>query len=334
MNYLLIALFVCSKLFAGNCNSKLVNPLTDINWKGIFPIYIMGMKTISGESDKPTHPKGICTCWHPPSAEIPVRHPRFGVPISFWNPTRLVDVTRTPYCMVGLGFSIANSGVQGRGHVTDSQNTGSKESFYHVHWYIYPIVRLLNCLINFGCSEKLPFDAAYITEIDPLWRNDNKSAIINPEAILFGNPIAQLACIADCASATKGLPIDKLFWCSGCQGSLYPFTGTVTSHSGGVQASLLLSGRMAAKLHRQQMAKLKICGDKGVLCEPLGGGASMVIKKSGYRWQMTYPIPSEVKPFGRSEVKWQSGKEYPYKGEDFGYLAFVKRDCCCGANRS
>jgi conjugal transfer pilus assembly protein TraU len=68
--------------------------------------------------------------------------------------------------------------------------------------------------------------------------------------VLFANPLAQISCAADCAAASAGLPLDSLFWCGGCQGSLYPFTGTVANHSGGVQASLLLSERMIAKLHR------------------------------------------------------------------------------------
>ncbi|WP_072215137.1 TraU family protein [Campylobacter coli] len=44
-------------------------------------------------------------------------------------------------------------------------------------------------------------DIAYMTEVDPLWQDDELTALINPEALLFGNPILNLACMADSASA-------------------------------------------------------------------------------------------------------------------------------------
>jgi len=169
---------------------------------------------------------------------------------------------------------------------------------------------------------------AYITELDPFWNDDERSAILNPEGILFGNPIAQLACAADCAASSAHLPIDSLFWCGGCQGSVYPFTGTINDHSGGVQGSLLLTTRMIAKLHREGVL-WGYAGNEG-LC---GRYYLPLLKKSHYRTQMTYPIPqtSACQTLGKTEIFWQGGREYPYKGEDFGYLIWRKRSCCLGA---
>ena len=55
-----------------------------------------------------------------------------------------------------------------------------------------------------------------------------------------------------------------------------------------------------------------------------------IIKKSQYRLQMTFPVPERVscKRIGQTEITWQAGKEFPFKGEDFGYLIWRKRDCC------
>lgn len=105
------------------------------------------------------------------------------------------------------------------------------------------------------CLEEATFDVAYLTELDPLWGDDESSFILNPEAILFANPIAQAACAADCVSATVGFPNDSLFWCGGCQGSLYPFSGHISAHVGGVQGSLLATQRLIAKLHREFLLK-------------------------------------------------------------------------------
>jgi conjugal transfer pilus assembly protein TraU len=193
---------------------------------------------------------------------------------------------------------------------------------------VYPVIYWLELLIDFLCLEQQSFDVGYITELDPLWNADELSFILNPEAVLFGNPIAQAACAADCTAATAGFPLNSLFWCGGCQGSLYPFTENNAAHNGGVQASLLMVQRMMAKLHRE----LLLWGTSGqeALCQKI---PLPIIKKSQYKTQMTYPRPTTrgpmaCNPLGRTEVIWGSGREFPYKGEDFGYLIWRKRNCC------
>ncbi|AVZ00461.1 hypothetical protein DAI21_22910 (plasmid) [Lelliottia sp. WB101] len=44
-------------------------------------------------------------------------------------------------------------------------------------------------------------DIAYLSELDPMWNDSSLSVIINPEAVLFNNPIAQAACAADAAAS-------------------------------------------------------------------------------------------------------------------------------------
>ena len=71
-----------------------------------------------------------------------------------------------------------------------------------------------------------------------MW-NDDETAFgqcpffLNPEAAIFGNPIAQASCAADSIAATAGFSIDALFWCAGCQGSMYPRTLSVFGTCGG-----------------------------------------------------------------------------------------------------
>jgi conjugal transfer pilus assembly protein TraU len=301
------------------CVGRFVNPISDICWSCIFPIAIgEGVKVSSGE-DTPNPGGLVCYC-----------NSRIGIPISFWEPVRLIDVTRTPYCMVNLGGILMGPqrGVIGHGSVGHSHSStgGMKQSFYQVHWYIYPLIYWLELLTDFICLEKSEFDVAYLTELDPLWNDDELSFIINPEAGLFGNPIAQAACAADCVLASAGFSNDLLFWCGGCQGSIYPFTGTVPTHSSGVQASLLLTEKFIAKLHREGL----LWGYIGVrgLC---GKYPMPIIRKTQYKTQMVYPIPSTVRgchPLGRLDLLWSSGKQFPYRGEDYGYLIWRKRNCC------
>jgi conjugal transfer pilus assembly protein TraU len=229
------------------------------------------------------------------------------------------------------GIKMMETGAKSHGGVDNSHQSGNhnrmRSSFYQVHWYVYPVLFWLELLVDFVCMEKGDVDIAYLTELDPMWNDDETSFIINPEAALFANPIAQAACAADCLMASAGFGSDALFWCAGCQGSMYPFTGSVSAHVGGVQGSLLALERMIAKLHRE-----------GLLWGTMGKEAYCdrypmpIVKKTQYKTQMLFPIPStgskQCHPLGRSEALWGSGKEFPYAGEDFGYLIWRKRSCC------
>lgn len=317
---LILSIFYSFTPLYAVCVGRMVNPVTDICWKCVFPIRIAGVQVARGKPEPSLPRRPLCFCKRP---RIPVPVP--GIPISFWEPARLVDVTRTPYCLVNMGgISVANTGVRGRGDVEMDENQRG-HSFYQVHWYIYPILYWLEILLDFICLEISDFDLAYMSELDPFWSDDEKSAILNPEGILFGNPIAQAACAADCLSASAHLPLDVLFWCGGCQGSIYPFTGTCGAHNGGVQASLLMVTRMMAKLHRELLAWGYMGWDG--LC---GKYPMPIIKKSQYRTQMTYPIAQsrDCQALGHTELFWQGGREFPYKGSDFGYLIWRQRACC------
>lgn len=307
------------------CVGKFANPITDICWSCLFPITIGGVKVSPNNEDTPNMKKVICECPAPP----PIMR-RIGIPISFWEPARLIDVTRIKFCLVSMGgIKIGPNSIKGHGAVSTGKTTDNrKHSFYQVHYYIYPVLYWLEILTDFACMERTTFDVAYITEFDPLWNDDETAFVLNPDAVLFGNPIAQAACVADSVAATAGFPLDALFWCAGCQGSMYPFTGHVPYHIGGVQASLLLVSRMLAKMHRQGLAT--VTSGPEALCAKIPW--SPIIKKTQYKQQMLYPVPTTGKggcrPLGRTSITWEGGKEKPYSGEDFGYLIWRKRNCC------
>ncbi len=321
---ILFSVFLSFSDSNAKCVGRMINPVTDICWKCMFPLRIAGAEIGKGSVPDPKSlsvKKPLCFCKRPP---LPVPVP--GIPVSFWEPARLIDVTRTPFCMVNMGgVSLGSMGVKGRGDINQDDSDLHKSSFYQVHWYVYPILYWLEVLMDVLCIEAVSFDLAYLTELDPFWSDDEKSAILNPEGILFGNTIAQSACLADAFTSTVATPIDALFWCAGSWGSIYPFGGTVGDHTGGIQASSLLATRFMAKLHRELLLWGYI-GVKG-LC---GKYPMPIIRKSQYRLQVTYPLPQtdSCQPLGKNPFFFQAGREYPYKGSDFGYLVFRRRDCC------
>jgi conjugal transfer pilus assembly protein TraU len=315
----LIIISICtynnSAKAAIGCTGKIVNPITDVCWSCLPPITLAGVKIVGGGGfDTKSTKNPICFCSRP---GIPVPVP--GIPVGFWEPVRLVDVTKSPMCMVSLGgISLGTSPQKG-------VKTDEGTAFYHVHWYIYPVLYWLEILLDFICIEAASVDVAYLTEFDPMWGDDVKTSILNPEALLFANPLTTASCVADCLTSSTGLSNDYMFWCAGCQGCMYPFSGTTSYHNGGVGTAQLVVSKFMAKLHRELML-WGYYGKEG-MC---GKYPMPIIKKSQYRLQMTYPIPemSSCKRIGQTEVLWQAGREFPVWGEDFSFLIWRKRDCC------
>jgi conjugal transfer pilus assembly protein TraU len=306
------------------CKGDFANPITDICWSCIFPLTIGGAKIMSMDQEDIANPGGaLCTC-----------QTKIGIKIGFWEPVRQAEVVRKPFCLVSLGgidldpgFNAPEAGRK-RG-----EESGTSNSFYQAHWYVNPIMFWLEVLLDNGCLEKSPFDIAYLTELDPIWIDDELTYIINPDVTLFANLPAQAACAADCVQATAGFARPEMFWCGGCQGTAYPLNGHVQHHIGGVQSSSLLVQRMTAKMHRQGLV-WSAAGSDG-LC---GYYPRLQMDKSNYKYQMLYPVAQTKKiagrccqPYGRTTAFWGAGKEFPYEGEDFSYMIFRKRNCCQGA---
>lgn len=338
------------------CVGKFPNPITDICWSCIFPISIgsFQLMNINGQEDNGENPPSpICSCG---------MDPIIGLSIGFWEPARLVEVVRKPFCMVSLGGLDMSSDMAvpeaGRGVLPGG---GRQSAFYQAHYYLNGAMNWLGVIADFACNEQVGYDLAYITEVDPLWNDDLLTAILNPEAVLFANPIAQAACAADCVKASTGFGFKEMFWCAGCQGGLYPLDGNIADHMGGVRDAELLTQRMMAKMHRELIA-WGWHGTQG-LCGPY---LLPVMDKTAYKAQLLYPIPATAKfpdsaasgsgggsgtgggtggtggtplptvtgrccqPFGRTTILWGAGKEYPLKGEDFSFILFRKRNCCVG----
>lgn len=308
LNLLLFPLFL-------RAEGKFLNPIDDICWSCIYPIHIAGANVTPKHEDYIAHKQTLCHC---PGGLL-------GVPLSFWEPTRLIDVTHTPYKLVSFGgISLGDSNFKSRGFISRTLS-GSKRGFYHVHYYHFPILSLLEGALDFICAEDIPIDIGYMSEFDPFWLDESWTTLLNPETLLFANPLAVSACIPDCGFSSFDRPTDKLFWCSGCLGSLYPLTGFVGHARGGVQASTLLVHRVLAKLHGWQVLKTF---EEGNYCEKK---CSRRAPKTAYKTQIAFPTAQTkgpCHPLGKTDLFWGSGKSYPIDGEDFVYVIWTQSRCC------
>ncbi|MRT06047.1 conjugal transfer pilus assembly protein TraU [Ewingella americana] len=302
------------------CEGRFVNPITDICWRCMFPLSL-GSAPITGgdlpDTPNPSSPLQICPM-------PPPMFKRIGLAIGYWEPMAMTDVTRSPGCMVNLGGFTINLGKMGMGTAKkdDKQVNGA---FYHVHWYKYPLTYWLNIITSQGCLQGGDMDIGYLSEIDPTWGDSALTSILNPEAVIFANPIAQSACAADAIASAVGKPLDALFWCAGSQGSMYPFNGWVSNESSPLQSSLLVSERMAFKLHRQGQIMESVGADVAVCYEY----PSPIIPKERWRYQMVnmFPDVAQCHPLGRTVMRWETGRNPPSTRKNFGYLLWRKRNC-------
>jgi conjugal transfer pilus assembly protein TraU len=312
------------------CKGRFVNPITDVCWSCLMPISIgdfsIGKGVAPSKRDTKNPKSPVCLC---NKNNVPMP----GLTIGFWEPVRLVDITRTPYCMTNLGgISLGSDNRKISSYNTRSKSRTAHNSFYHVHYYVYPLIYWLELITDFLCLEPSTFDVAYMSEFDVTWNDSKLQSLLNPEAILFGNPIAQSACALDCGASTMDTPLDSMFWCAGCLGNMYPFSGANADHIGGVQNSSLLTARIIAKMHRVGLAQETSTSDASINGKICRKNRALTIKKSQYKLQMVYPRPSSGAvgcwPLGLSDMMYSSFKEYPYDGEDWGYLIWRKRNCC------
>lgn len=349
--FLTLLLMLCSlnalAVSNGACSGQFPDLFADVCWDCAFPISIMGagITTVAGENYTSTTQSGvdklICAC-----TENGLK--RTGHPSSFWEFARQIDITRTPYCLVSMGMQMPlgiNAEMYGA-QSAKNRNPGLSTTFRHAHLYINPLMGLMQVALDSKCLEPKGFDLFWMSELDPTWSDEEMARILTPDAYLFGNIVADLACAGDCLAATAGLDTisNMLYFCAGCNGTLYPLDGYASSIYSGVQMSSLYAQRVMAKMHR--MLVVPSMAGAEAMC---GAGIPQItMDKRQYKFSMLYPVPQAspqensfsagqygsggilacCQPFGRSTLLWGAGREIPSVGEDFAYGIFRKRDCC------
>ncbi|WP_305840038.1 conjugal transfer pilus assembly protein TraU [Photobacterium leiognathi] len=307
------------------CTGTFINPITDICWHCLFPLTLGKVPLVTSKLPDTANPSmPLSFCPKPPPVFMQV-----GLNIGYWEPYALTDVTRVPYCMVNMGLQMGTAKSQQIGGQATAKKQGdaSNGAFYQVHWYKYPLIYWLQILQSAACMATDNFDVAYLSELDPFWDDDELAFVLNPEAVLFGNPVAQLPCIVESVktSTGKSLPMDALFWCLGSQGSAYPLTGTTGYRDTPMQAAVLMTERMNYKLHRQGIV-WESTGKDGAICyqHPMP-----ILPKSRYRYQLTRVKgkADTAYPYGTTTALWESGYDNPVKGDNFGFMNFRKRNC-------
>jgi len=304
------------------------NLFTNICWGCIFPIKICGGVTIrAGAREIPDEAStsSICSCPDPLGIPSPGCH------VGYFEHSHLIDVTRSAYCSPALGgIHLQDSSVRNLGG--PKLNTGGAEgprrSFYNYMYYAFPLNVMLDLVVDTRCGSDgyLDFDVMYMSPLDPTWNDDEMAFFLNLESLVFSNPVSQAACLADSAKLMAGgQPIDRLMWCVGNWGNMYPFTGNIIHSSGPVTDSSLITARTLAAMHRRGLARKTVGRD--AMCRSL---IYPTLPKTQYRLGMLYPVAESTDNhyIGEPSIRWGEWRSIPATGEDFSYVITRWSDCC------
>lgn len=310
---MLPALTPTQEVSASPCNQGFNNPLTRVHWPCIFPVQIAGISIGSSsplDADNPRSP--ICFC--PSSFGIPLP----GIRVNFWAPNRWIDTVENPGCMMPLGVDIL--GETGRLHGSTRNTHRQATTFAQTHYYIAPVWAMLGLFQDIPCLETQGFDVALISEVLPTYQNEVLGSIINPEAVLFGNPAALLACVADAGVSHTGGTIDTLFWCMGGWGLTYPLGGR-SSSGDHVEANAAIAAKQIFTTGRLGLARESTRNGCGERLAPIW-------TKSLYKLQEMRPVKqSSCVNIGRTGLLWSSLK-HPPNHDNYAWQVFEKVFCC------
>lgn len=284
----------------------------------ILPIKIMGIQvTPSYGADDISTVGGYCGCWRPYYTP--------GVVIEFWEPLAVIDVSNIPNCMPSLGMHIDIDIVAGGSfQEVYKENTQNRESF-QVTYLNYPLFAMLGMFTDMVCTGDSDMDLMYLSTIDPLWQNDKWSILVNPDAFLFANKIAQMICVVDAIAAMFNHPLDPLYWCFGSWHPTFPLTKHTmeVSHP---EAAMSIAAKTLHRMHR--MFQLNGTIDYPGLCSQY---PQPIISKRQYNMFPIFPLmphPYRI-PIGKTGFIWNAGQDVPVVNSHvWSIVVYRKRNCC------
>lgn len=312
-----------------SCKGRFFNPLSDPNWNDLFPITIFGVNIIGGAQPPIIHEPPICFC---PSDFFGMTLP--GIGITYWEPLYVAEVSSSPGCLITVGGVNAFGGGSSSGFgnlfgpkVGSLATDSSTSSHEQVHWYVYPIIGIIDAALTTFCKNSSQgFDLAGMTEIDPLWQNDIWANVFTPESGIFATPPMQAACLVDAVASSIAFPVDPLFWCAGAWGTVYPMSANPNSVQSDQQANAMTLAKYIAFEARTGMLLTTV--GPGAICSST---YSPIWIKSQFRIDPIYPFPnySSAIYIGQSQLRWGyiPPANFPTQ-QDSAYLIWNAEQCC------
>lgn len=212
------------------CVGKMWNPLTDLDFRLMGGIKILGiqlMKAPAALGEPPNHKaKGICFC-------VDGLDTGFGLGLTFWMPSYINDVARQAGCLGFLnginilpGFISQSSGQEYAIHSPQKEGATNMQ----IHWAYADVLAIVGKSVFEKCDAVSgQMKIAYLTEPDFVFQNDVYSAIMSPQVALLASVplLSQMTCAYESIANTLG---DWQDWgvCA-WKGGRLPLSGTSMS---------------------------------------------------------------------------------------------------------
>lgn len=306
-------------------DSKILGPklIDGICWSCMMPMKIMGAKIGTGTVPSGSTSKILCAC------KDGLGVPRFGYTSGLWNPARVIEVVRNPWCSPTLGGRklMNNYRLMGGAEKSDLDSTDS--DFRSVHFIAFPLLQILEMLFSTQCNPEgyVEIDVISMSEVDPTHNDPELDFLMNP----FGTLLADVTNItmgaALCAKETAGIESDVDFWWNGCLGALLPMTGVVNDEISPGRDTTQAGMKYLSKMHMLGLSR-KTFGDDA-MC---GGEIFPMLPKSGLRLSRLFPH-SEASgkcchTTGASTFTW-GGEWRNIPGvSEYTYMLWRYTDCC------
>jgi len=328
----LLIFFIVGNALASSsgCKDSQLNISSDVCWDCIYPIKMGSVEIATSPTNLPDGEDDygfICNC---PCIEPP--YEKTGIVFSYWEPSRLIETVKTPYCFPTLGMQT--------GDTTPGQKAGSNQknhtgmhgtTFAQAHYYIFAVMEMVDSMLASECKSdesSVSLDLEYMTEVDSMWNDEMTENIMNAQGVLFASQYAQFACLADSVAVTvTKLPIDELYWCMAADGPVYPIAGHINMENL-AEANFGLAARMLYKM----AADFMVCDPAVNPCNCLN---LPIWIKHHYRFQIARPTVanSTAYPIGYPGLLWDWGKNPPFSSgnntnDNFSWILFRKKACC------
>lgn len=283
----------------------------------------------------------IKTCWcEQTSSDLPA-----GFKASLVEPLIGFSTSNQPMHLVGLGTQLDSDVFAKRGTSRKAEeNTTERASFRQANIITFPVLAILGAalpdIICFDRTSELT--SSWISDVDPIYNSEflsntqNKNDANTDRGGLTGI-VADLACVPECVSATAGYPMNALFWCGGCRGSIGSHNTGWTRMGDPVENSEIIALRQLGIQH--MTFRLLKTSDASFTMLPSGANSlpdtmcgdkifPMLIK-SQYYIQLAY---GTAKVFGAMRFHYDF-KSTPDDQDAYFYWIWRKRDFCMGQTK-
>lgn len=313
------------------CEGKAINFVDDLNWTNMLPVTVLGGISVAGEgfgSRNSFHKMpSVCSC---PQNMYP------GVGVTYWSPNAIMETVSDPMCFVSLGESKFSSAVDPEAG-SNGQTAGKGNHYRNVHVYMSDVMALLKMMeVVAKCTEPHePFTISYMSEYDPLARNEVWRAAQQAEALLFASPLAQAAsAFAGMLRTITRSADDPFFWTTASGKSAVPSTGYSGSNGNGVaSSSQSIMDQIVYMKHRNFEWSNSVGPQAQCFAFPVG-----IPFPFQYRFDQFFPhktVSTEIKT-GVSPMAWATGfagrpANIPVPGKtDRASILWKAEQCCTG----